>query len=95
MNVYNGFYIINIFNESFITYYLNNNFYFKKCDVNNVEFPFFKIMSETTSYTIIERNELLEKNLELDLMRLNKTTNEDLLKNYIDGLKNDSIEIIT
>ena len=53
MHVYNGFYIINIFNESFITYYLNNNFYFKKCDVNNVEFPFLKIISETTSYKII------------------------------------------
>ena len=95
MNIYNGFYIINIFNQSFITYYLNNNFYFKKCDVNNVEFPFLKIMSETTSYTIIEKNELLKKNLELDLMRLNKKNNEDLLKNYIDELRNDSIEIIT
>jgi len=95
MNIYNGFYIINIFNESFITYYLNNNFYFKKCDVNNIDFPFLKIISETKYYTIIEKNELLDKILELDLMRLNKKNNEDLLKKYIDELKNDSIEIIT
>jgi hypothetical protein len=92
MKINNGFYIINLINSSFTTYYVNNTFYLNKKYIDKYEL-YIKFISETNNFYIIEENELLLNiNKDEDLMLLSMNNrNELFMKDFIDKLKEDKI----
>ena len=92
MKINNGFYIINLINSSFTTYYVNNTFYLNKKYIDKYEL-YIKFISETNNFYIIEENELLNNiNKDEDLMLLSMNNrNELFMKDFIDKLKEDKI----
>lgn len=92
MKINNGFYIINLINSSFTTYYVNNTFYLNKKYIDKYEL-YIKFISETNNFYIIEENELLDNiNNDEDLMLLSMNNNNELfMKDFIDKLKEDKI----
>ena len=92
MKINNGFYIINLINSSFTTYYVNNTFYLNKKYIDKYEL-YIKFISETNNFYIIEENELLLNiNKDEDLMLLSMNNrNELFMKDFIDKLKKDKI----
>ncbi len=92
MKLIKGFYIINLIDSSFTTYYVNNNFYFNKNYIDKYDL-YIKFTSKTNNFYIIEENELLDNiNKDEDLMLLSmNNSNELFMKDFIDKLKEDKI----
>jgi len=92
MKLIKGFYIINLIDSSFTTYYFNKNFYFNINYIDKYDI-YIKFTSKTNNFYIIEENELLDNiNNDEDLMLLSMNNNNELfMKDFIDKLKEDKI----
>ena len=92
MKLIKGFYIINLSDSSFTSYYSNNNFFFNKKYIDKYDL-YIKFTSKTNNFYIIEENELLNNiNKDEDLMLLSMNNNNELfMKDFIDKLKEDKI----
>ena len=89
MNLNKGFYIINFFDSSFITYYSNNNFYFNKKYIGH--YDLYIKFTKSENFYIINENNLLES-IKDDLMKLNiNIDNELFMKDFIDKLYKENI----
>ena len=91
MNLNKGFYIINFFDSSFITYYSNNNFYFNKKYIGH--YDLYIKFTKSENFYIINESELLNninKNEDLMLLQINKD-NELFMKDFIDKLSKENI----
>jgi hypothetical protein len=92
MKLNKGFYIINLIDSSFTSYYSNNNFYFNKKYIGQYDL-YIKFKLKTNNFYIIEENELLDNiNKDEDLMLLSMNNNNELfMKDFINKLKEDKI----
>jgi hypothetical protein len=89
MNLNKGFYIINFIDSSFITYYINNNFYFNKKYIG--QYDLYIKFTKSENFYIINENNLLE-NIKDDLMMLHiNKDNELFMKDFIDKLAKENI----
>jgi hypothetical protein len=89
MNLNKGFYIINFVDSSFITYYINNNFYFNKKYIG--KYDLYIKFTKSENFYIINENNLLE-NIKDDLMMLHiNKDNELFMKDFIDKLAKENI----